>query len=341
MREACPPPNAADAVTLTTCTYPVQPAVQQQLIDLWRSEWTRTDYDWLEALNGDYGETLTIASVIAHVGADPAATASVLYARGAPETCHIANVITARAHRGRGLGHLVTDAAVELGFAAGCNVAMLGSSRHDGNVYERCGFRRVAGSIMRRDAPGRTAEAFAPGQSVVIRQAEWGDLPGFARLVAEPLSGAVIDYPRGLCSPRVVAPLRCVSAFTSVWEDVHRHAGQMLVLASASGRRIFGFATLTPGPAPARGHEAVIDFALHDNYAPFAKDLLARLLDEAASRRLVTLDAYVAASDRAKFEAILEAGFHPHSTLPGELQLRDGAADVIWLRQEILPGATR
>ena len=53
MREACPPPNAADAVTLTTCTYPVQPAVQQQLIDLWRSEWTRTDYDWLEALSGD------------------------------------------------------------------------------------------------------------------------------------------------------------------------------------------------------------------------------------------------------------------------------------------------
>ncbi len=330
---AGPPVSAAQ---LTVHPYPAPTPVQQQLVGLWRTEWTRTDYDWLEALNGDYADTLAITAVVAQVGGEPAATASVLYAKGAPETCLIGNVITARAHRGRGLGQQVTEAAVEIGFAAGCTIAMLGSSRHDGNVYERCGFRRVAGSIMRRDAPGTVTDSFAPGQPTLIRTAGWGDMPGFARFIAEPLSSVTIDYPRGLCSPAFVEPLRCVSAFTAVREDVHGRAGLMLVLASATGRRLFGLATLTPGPAPARTRSAVIDFAAHDNYAASAGDLLAQLLDEAVTRHIDRLEAYAAVADTAKLRLLQRRGFEAVETLSGDLQLRAGRADVIRLRR-LLP----
>ncbi len=59
---------SVNQVQITRHVYPVEPVGQQELIRLWRSEWTRTDYDWLEALNGDYGDTLTIVSLVWRVG---------------------------------------------------------------------------------------------------------------------------------------------------------------------------------------------------------------------------------------------------------------------------------
>lgn len=288
--------------------YPVATARQHDLIGLWRSAWTRTDYDWLESLNGDYADTL------------------------------IANVVALPEHRGKGLGQAVAERCVAIGIEAGCDVALLGSSRHEGNVYERCGFRRVAGSIMRRDADPFAADVFVPGQAATIRPAQWGDLPGFARLIAEPLGTTVLDYPRGLLSPAAIAPLRCVSAFTSVWEDVQRHAGTMLVLASPE-RRIFGFATLTPGPGPSRRHRATIDFATHDAYAAALGDLLGRLLAEAETRRIETLDAHVATGDTAKRTALEAADFTPVVTIERDLLLRDGPCDVTLYRRTLRTSA--
>ena len=323
-------------VELTRHPYPLDPAGQQELIALWRSEWTRTDYDWLEALNGDYADTLQTISVVARIEGRAVATATVNFPRHSPETCLIGNVVTLAGFRGRGLAAQITDAAVALGFAAGCSLAFLGSSRQGGNVYERCGFTRLAGSIMRRAAPGftDTGGEFAAGQPVDIRAAQWGDMPGFVRLVTQPMTDSVIDYPRGLLSIAHADPVRCVSAFPVVHAEITSHGGAMLVLAARDSPRILGLATLTPGPA-GRKHRAIVDLAVHANYTACRDDMAARLLAEAASRNLEHLDAVVATADTGKLDALTRAGFRPVATLPGHLRLRAGFANAVQLERRL------
>lgn len=326
-----------NVVELTHHPYPLDPAGQQELIGLWRSEWTRTDYDWLEALSGDYADSLETVSVVARIEGHPVASATVNFSKRSPETCLIGNVVTLAAFRGRGLAQQVTDAAVALGFDAGCTLAFLGSSRLNGNVYERCGFARLAGSMMRRTAPGYTdtGAEFVAGQAVEVREAQWGDMPGFVRLLTQPIADSVIDDPRGLVSIAHADPVRCVSAFAVVREDVDRHGGAMLMLASPEGSRIFGVGTLTPGPGSSGRHRAVIDLAVHANYAPSREDMTARLLDEASKRKLSLLEARVAAADTGKLDVLSRAGFHAIATLRGHLRLRTGPADAVQLEMRL------
>ncbi len=325
------------AVELTRHTYPLDPAGQQELIGLWRSEWTRTDYDWLEALNGDYAETLQMTSVVARIDGRPVATATASFTRQSPETCLIGNVVTLAEFRGRGLARDITNAAVAIGFDAGCTLAFLGSSKTNGNVYERCGFTRLAGSIMRREASGytETDAKFAPGQAVEIRDAAWGDMPGFVRLLTQPFADAVIYYPRGLVSITDADPVRCVSAFPVVHESVTQQGGAMLMLASRNGHRIFGMATLTPGPGSSGAHRGIVDVAVHASYAPHRDEMLTRLFTEARNRTIPILEARVAATDVGKLDALTRIGFRPVATLPGHLQLRSGPADVVQLEARL------
>ncbi|MEQ1769568.1 MAG: GNAT family N-acetyltransferase [Devosia sp.] len=324
-------------VELTSHTYPLDPAGQQELIELWRSEWTRTDYDWLAALNGDWADTLQTTTVMARIDGRAVASATVNFARQSSETCLVGNVVTLAEWRGRGLAKTVTDAAVALGFEAGCTMAFLGSSRRNGNVYERCGFTRLAGSIMSRAAsPDLDANVgFSPGQAVEVRDAVWGDMPGFVRLLTQPVADSVIDYPRGLVAMAHADPLRCVSAFAVVREEVDREGGAMLVLAARGGHRIFGLATLTPGPGPGRRHRAIVDVAVHANYATSRADLASRLLDEAARRKLQLLEARVGAGDSGKLDVLARAGFQVVGTLRGHLRLRAGDADVMQLEMRL------
>jgi len=95
-------------------------------------------------------------------------------------------------------------------------------------------------------------------------------MPGLVHLLAQPLNTAVIDYPRCLLSVKVADPVRCVSAFPVMYDQVRQRGGVMLVLAARDSGRIFGLVTLTPGPAPGRAHSALIDFSSHDHYQPMA-----------------------------------------------------------------------
>ena len=321
-------------VQITRHVYPVEPVGQQELIGLWRSEWSRTDYDSLEALNGDYADTLTIVSFVGRVENQPVATATVIFASDQPEVSLIGNVLTLASHRGRGIARTLTEAAVTNSFDAGCKVAYLGSARTEGNVYEQCGFERLAGCVMRRPAPGHTlseTEFFAADQPTEIRHAVWGDMPGLVSLLAQPLNTAVIDYPRCLLSVKFADPMRCVSAFPAVYDEVRQRDGVMLVLAAHNSGRIFGLATLTPGPAPGRAHNAMIDIAAHDHYQQAMDPMLDRLRQEAADRDIEMLTAGVAVTDTAKTDALSRAGLITISQRSGHLRFRSGAVDTLMM----------
>ncbi|NQU12276.1 GNAT family N-acetyltransferase [bacterium] len=323
-----------DDLSIQQRTYPLPSEDWARLIAFWQTEWEHTDVDWLAALRGDYADTLTIQLVSGVLGGRLVGTASVYYPRLAPEVCCLADVLTLREFRGRGIAARLSEQAVQVGFAAGCRVAYLGNKPTRSSVYAKMGFARINGAVMRRAAPGhesRETEWYAPGQPVTVRPTVWGDLPGVAALMAQPLGTMAADFPRGLLSLEPFPPTRCVSNFTSVWNDVQGHGGAMVALVGATPHRVLGFGSLTLKPGRAPSTRAVMDAVTHDHYASRLSALLERLLDEARARRLRAVGAWIAAADAAKNRAFRQAGFRPVERSPQPVRVGEPVIDGEWL----------
>jgi GNAT superfamily N-acetyltransferase/L-amino acid N-acyltransferase YncA len=322
------------ALTTELLTYPLPGTAWPELIAFWQTEWPRTDVDWLAALSGALAESLTVQLALARAGGEIVGTASVYYSRAAPEVCCIADVLTSPSQRGRGIAARLTDLAVTAAFAAGCRAAYLGNKPTAHCVYEKVGFQRVRGAVMRRAAPGaEQAEAgwYAEGQPMGVRETVWGDLPSFAAFLAQPLACVFADYPRGLMSLRSADPVRCVSAFTTVWNEVAARGGKMLTLVGGSPHRVLGFGTLTPEAGTARSHRAVLEVAAHDHYEAGAALLTASLLREARARSLAGVLAYAAESDRTKLRLFRHAGLRSIAKFHDHARWNGGAHDVACL----------
>ena len=315
--------------------YPIAPAERMVIIELLQREWARTDVDWLQSMRGAYSQTLRTRVALARVGGDAVGTASIAFACEHPRIGVVEDVMTREDFRGLGIAATLTEGLVQRAWEAGCRVVYLGNSPRQVSVYEKIGFRRLFGAVMRRPAPGETEpekDFFAPGQQTSVRPANWGDLPGVACLMAQPMENLCLDFLRGLVSPRYAPPLRCVSNFTSLWYGVEAVGGSLLTLEGEDPHRVLGLGSITPGSAPLRGHSAVIDALAHDNYAQGIRDLLDRLVETARQKGIAMLQAYAAATDSAKVEHLRAVGLTPVAMLPEAIRLGDRPVDVTLLQ---------
>ena len=316
-------------------TYPIPPADRMGIIELLQQEWARTDVDWLQSMRGAYSQTLRTRVALARVGGDAVGTASIAFARERPRIGVVEDVMTREDFRGLGIAATLTEGLVRQAWEAGCRVVYLGNSPRQVSVYEKIGFRRLFGAVMRRPAPGETEpekDFFAPGQQTSVRPANWGDLPGVACLMAQPMESLCLDFLRGLVSPRYAPPLRCVSNFTSLWYGVEALCGSMLTLEGEGPHRVLGLGSITPGSAPLRAHSAVIDALAHDNYPGGVRQLLDRLVETARQKGIALVQAYAAATDSGKVEHLRAVGLTPVATLPEAIRLSDRAVDVTLLQ---------
>ncbi len=324
-------------LTFETHAYPLPPAVQAELVALLRTEWTRTDYDWIEAMHGDYGAALVIASALVRCRGAAVATATVHFASDRPEVAVLGGVVTHPAHRRRGLAGQAIERALALAEDAGCRVCLLGTTMRPRNVYHEHGFAWHNGAVMRR-APGNdTFEQtyFAADQSVEIRKADWGDLPGLSLLLAQPLALGCLDYLRGLMSGNVSPLERCLSNFPVLWYATSAQDGAFSMLAEPVTGRIFGFGTVTRAPGPARRHTATVDLAVHENYSAHMEALLAHLLDGCRKLGVQQAHAFVADGDRVKLDCLREQGFRDTARLPAALRLSGGFCDAVMLGKSL------
>jgi GNAT superfamily N-acetyltransferase len=321
-------------LTLAVLPYPLSLPVQTELIQLLRTQWTRTDYDWLEAMHGDYSERLVITSVLARRDGQAIATATVHFARGRPEVAVLGGVLTHRDHRGHGLAGQVIEAALAVAREAGCRVCLLGTGRKPLNVYHQHGFAWLNGAVMRRSfiATDLEPDYFSPGQRAEVRPATWGDLGGLSLLLAQPLAMVGLDFPRGLFSGRYVPAERCLSNFPVLWSDTVARGGLLSVLTEPGTGRIFGHGSLTRAPGAARQHTATIDCSAHDHYLSHLPALLTQMLDGARTMALRHVEAHVAAGDDAKLAGLRSAGFQELIRLPGALRLERETRDILLLR---------
>lgn len=327
------PARSDDDLTLELLPYPLQPAAQAELIQLLRTEWTRTDYDWLEAMNGDYSEGLAITTVLARRNGEPLATATFHYTRAHPEVAVIGSVLTHRSHRNHGLAGRVIEFTLAQIKATGCAVCFLGTARKPHNVYTQHGFAWHNGSVMRHAfEPGDfEAKYFAAGQPAKVRPATWADLPGLTLLAAQPLATVCLDYPRGLLSGRHVTLERCLSNFPVLWYETVTRGGLLSVLTAPKSGRVFGFGSLTRASGSGRSHTATVDFVAHDHYEAHLPELLAQLLAGARELGVRHVQACIAAGDAVKLHALRAAGFAELARLPAALKLIRETQDVIVL----------
>lgn len=330
-------PDLLADLQLETLPYPLAVTARDELIGLLRTEWTATDYDWIEAMRGDFSGQLAITSVVARRQGVPIATATVHFARRQPEVAVIGNVLTLRQHRDQGLAGRVIEVALNLARDAGCKVCLLGTARNPHNVYMHHGFAWENGTVMRRhfEAADFEPQCFAPGQPAVIRAAHWGDLPGVALLAAQPLATICLDHPRGLMSGRHLAAERCLSNFPVLWYDTSACGGLLAVLAGSENSRIFGFGSVT---LPANGTQpksATVEFAAHDNYVSSQSALLEHLLDACRKQEIRQVGAKVAAGDESKLACLHAAGFTVTARLPAALKLSSGPMDVLQLSRAL------
>ncbi|MBS0662990.1 MAG: GNAT family N-acetyltransferase [Verrucomicrobia bacterium] len=328
-----PARSPEDEWQLELLPYPLAPKVQQELVRLLRTEWTRTDYDWIEAMNGDYSEHLAITSVIARRAREPLATATIHFPRHHAEVAVIGGVLTHRDHRDRGLASRMLELLLARAEAAGCKVCLLGTARSPHNVYKKHGFAWHNGRVMRRGFGSGDLEPryFAADQTASCRDAHWGDLPGVTLLAAQPLTTLGLDFPRGLFSSRFHPAERCLSNFPVLWYDTVTRGGAMLVLAHPGNGRVFGFGTLTVAPGAVRRHTATVDFTAHDHYLAHLPALLRHLLAAGRTRHVHRFEAWVLAKDGAKLQALQDAGFTEVARRREQVRGARGACDVLLL----------
>jgi len=323
---------------LTLLVYPIESHERMRLIEFLQQEWERSDVDWLQSMRGAYSETLQTQVVLGLVGGHLVGTASSAFPSERPEVGVIEDVMTCRDFRGLGIAAILTDHLVQIAWATGCRVVYLGNTPRRFSVYEKIGFERISGAIMRQPNPSQLdpeRDFYVLGQKTTIRPTSWGDMPGVACLMAQPLEGLVVDFSRGLISSRYVPPVRCVSNFTVLWYGGQAEGKVVLTLAGDCTHRVLGFASMTPGPAPLRGHSAVIDAVTHDNYADALCSLLDKLVVTARQRKIKLLQAYVAMVDLHKEEHFRTAGFSTTAILPETIQLDGKMLDVRLMQRHL------
>ena len=329
------------ALEISVWTGPIPWAAQSEFIELWQTEWDKTDFDWLASMKGDYSENLTICSALGRVAGRAVSTALVCHACQDAEVAVVGSVLTHPEFRRRGFAEKLTNAVVDCAWDAGCRVCYLGAARSPDSVYLRCGFQWWNHGVMRRakeDGDDCEASFFAPGQQTLVRAANWGDLAGMACLAIQPLSSLVLDYPRGLLSGKYVDLIRCVSNFPTVRYEVDERGGALCMLVGDAANRVLGFGSLTPGPGSGRAHTAVLDLATHDHYENAADSIIEFLMDEARQRGIENVQAFVASQDETKKAWLENAGMQVVATLPDEIRVQARTIDVLVLERHVAAG---
>lgn len=329
---------ASPELSLEIWTYPLASDVRNEIVSLLRTEWVRTDFNWLEAMHGDYSDGLAMTTVVARLESSPVATATIIFAQSSPEVAILANVLTRRRFRGRGIGSHVVEAAIAEAASAGCRLCLLGTQAKESNLYSQLGFEWHRGVIMRRPLvhdDSWEAECFRAGQDVIVRPAAWKDWPALTHFSVQSSGCYVLDYPRGLASGRCDEIERCASTFPLLMDSVQASGGDIYALATPDRRRVLGFGSVTSGAGPLRRHTAIVELALHDNYAQHAGDLLKRLLQRCSERGVERSYAYVVDVDARKRQWFLDAGFQLAAALPEAVQIDGQASNVTVLERRV------
>jgi GNAT superfamily N-acetyltransferase len=187
-------------------------------------------------LLGEFSEEACFTAGLGLAGDSVLATCWSGWGREFPDIAVMGGVATDEAYRGQGLASAVVGAVCERFDSAGGRLLCLGTSNPAARrIYERLGFRPVAGQVLGRAAHGaKIDEGFAAGRPVAARSASWREMASIVPLYLLRHPCILADAGIGLPSARVAEPRRCVRIFWDLWKSIER-AGKWVVLRNDLG----------------------------------------------------------------------------------------------------------
>ena len=193
-------------------------------------------------------------------------------------------------------------------------------------LYASEGFSQLIGDGMRFLAPGQESfeqTYFADAGAAWVRPAMWGDLARVTALYNQAAPDWLVkDYPR-----RVFRDVRYESHFLRVWKPAHDGRGLALVLENPA-RRVVAIASAIEADTYVEQHVLAVDFWACPAYLGQLRELLAAVIQAAATGSAEILEARVAASDVAKRQLLEAAGFREEARLRERLRMGQERVDL-------------
>ena len=285
----------------------------------------RIEYWWRDVraplLAGGLAATSLDRFVVGEVGGAYAGSMTYAAPRDGADVAVLGMVWTREDQRRKGIARTLLQHTLA-DFRAGGGQAMYlcTTNPHAYALYARAGFRPLVGDGMRYLAPGSDdfdRTYFAPAGPATVRDATWGDLARAAALYNQPLPDWLVkDYhaPR-----RVFRDVRYESHYLRVWKPASEGRGCLLVLENPR-RRVVGIASAVETDSFYEQHVRLVDCWACPAYLDALPGLLDALAERAAGGGAEVLQAFLAASDRAKEDAFLAAGFRHEARLRDRLR---------------------
>jgi GNAT superfamily N-acetyltransferase len=270
-----------------------------------------------DILRGRFSEAACFVAGMGLAGDSVVATCWSGWGREFSDIAVMGGVATAEAYRGQGLASAVVGAVCERFDSAGGRLLYLGTSNPAARrIYERLGFRQVAGQIFCRAARGaRPDEGFAAGRTVSARPAAWRDMASIAPLYLQPHPCVLADSGIGLPSARLAEPRRCVRIFWELWKSIEP-GGRWALLCNDLGWPV---ASALARPCKAKpceglretsqGLDYTVDFLWHPVYSVEAAAFVAKWLEEIEAASGCASRMVICDGDDWKLRAARQLGF--------------------------------
>jgi ribosomal protein S18 acetylase RimI-like enzyme len=291
--------------------------------------------EWLRhVLRGDFVETSHDAIFVGRI--EGQIVGALWYAThfGFPQVGVFGYVLTDPAHRGKGIGSALTEAAVRHFLGRGGRMLYLGTGNPVAHhIYAKHGFRDYNGHVMRLSAPSEVDDAdyFADVGPATVRDATPGDYARLTALYVSPDTWFTRDFHEGLFNDPSQPQARCNSCWAAVALRKRSGRDAQLVLESPSGA-IVGVAILTHGTAPATAGVGEVELLVHPTHVGQGAQLVTALIGHAEEAGTRTLVCHTAACDEAKVALLRQAGFEEAGRIPDYFNAGRSHLDLVTLR---------
>ena len=290
------------------------------------------DYSFRSALSGEYSQTLECVFFQAKNGDNLVGAAGCLYSKNNSAISIVGPVGVLQEYRSQGIGTKLIKSIIEHLKQNNCMATYLGVNNNNPAVklYSTLGFKQYLG-IVRRLLLCEQDEFdnvyFNCNTNVKVREAVWGDFPGFQALITEPGYMYSVNYTKHIFSSKYVEPVRFLSIFPEIMKGNNKYGGLLNVLVAGEKDNIVGFANISRVPGTAQGHIAELEYFVHDNFIKYSELLLNTTLQNISS--IEKTNCFCLSCDHIKRDVIEAIGGKLTAKLTKNVFINDSYEDVL------------
>jgi len=292
------------------------------------------DYSFRSALRGEYAQSLNCVYFLAKYNENIIGAAGCLYSRINPAIAIVGPVCVLPEYRSKGIGTGLLESIIEHLKQNNCMAAYLAVNHNNPAVsmYSKIGFMQYQGIVRRlllREKKVFDKTYFSNTKNAHVREAVWGDFPGFQALITEPGGMYSVINSKHIFSSRYVEPARFLSLFPELMKENKKSGGLLNVLAAGTQETIVGFANIKKLPSKANEHICELEYFVHDNYIENTKELVSTTIHAFMNPSIKKIYSYCVGGDIIKRNIIESIGGCLNCILPENIFINGSYEDTL------------